>query len=54
MESSLSEFNFIHAEDTIFIRADDVLKMLELKKFSKEDIQKLAECFERYKNEKRY
>lgn len=54
MESSLSEFNFIHAEDTIFIRADDVLKMLELKKiFTKEDIQKLADCFDRYKNEKR-
>jgi hypothetical protein len=53
MDSSLNEFNFIHAEDSIFIRADDVLKMLELKKsFTKEDIQKLADCFERYRNAK--
>ena len=49
------EFSFIRAEDTIFIRADDVLKMLELKKiYSNEDILKLGECFEKYKQEKQH
>jgi len=49
MDDSLREFDFIKAEDTIFIRAEDVLKILGLKRiFSNEDILMLGKTFDKY------
>lgn len=47
MKSSLTEFDYIKKDNNIFVRDEDIIKLLLLKSsFTKEDIDKLSDTLQ--------